>query len=110
MAKKKSPKSRPHTQLKPEAIDLSKLPSACDSSLRLTWVDRMELSTRSDIPVCMMRFYSGIPRSELQEVARLQLATTHARAIVDVLCRSLDYYPDKKKLGEKDGKGKAKKR
>ena len=106
MAKKKSTKS--HTQPKPATIDLTTLPQSYDESLRLTWVDRSEFSYRKDPPVCMLRFYSGIPNLGLQEVARLQMATGHARAIVDLLCSGLDYYPEKPRA--KDGKGKPKKR
>ncbi len=72
----------------------------------------MEFAIRGgDEPGCTMQFFSAIPNNkQLQEVARLQMSPRHACAVVDVICRLLDYYPDKKKLSEKDGKERSKKR
>lgn len=77
-------------------IDVSTLPKESDPTLRLIWVDRMELSVRADTPVATMRYYSVL-LDHLSEACRLQMSTVHLRSMVDVMCRSLDYYPDKPK-------------
>jgi hypothetical protein len=78
-------------------VDPSTLPKESDPSLRLIWVDRMELLSRGDAPIGMLRFYSAIGNEKLTEAARLQTTHAHLRGIVDVLCRTLDYYPAKSK-------------
>jgi hypothetical protein len=55
----------------------------------------MELSIRADIPVATLRFYSVVT-DRLVEACRVQTSVEHVRQIVDVLARSLDYYPTKK--------------
>jgi hypothetical protein len=59
------------------------------------WVDRMELSLRADAPIAMLRFFSIVPPNILIESSRLQTTVSHAKSMIDVLCRSLDYYPTK---------------
>jgi hypothetical protein len=46
----------------------------------------------------MLRFFAALPDPDrLTEVSRVQTSTTHARQIVDILCRGLNYYPSKPK-------------
>lgn len=75
-------------------LDTRALPKESDPSLGLLWVDRMELSIRSDVPIATLRFY-GVVTDRLCEAARLQTSISHLQAIADLLCRSLDYYPSK---------------
>lgn len=76
---------------------MTKLPRESDPSLRLVWVDRTELSLRSDAPIGTLRFHSVVGEEKLAEACRLQTTVTHLRAIVDLLCKQLDYYPAKAK-------------
>ena len=76
------------------ALRLDELPKESDPSIRLIWVDSMEVAVRGDVPVVTLRFYSAL-REKLAEACRVQTSTTHLRSILDVLCRSLDYYPSK---------------
>lgn len=87
----------------PATLKLSELPKQADTSLKLLWVDRMELAVRGDAPVATLRFYSAF-LDHLSEACRLQTSTAHLRAMVDVICNALDYYPSKTK-----GRGKPKK-
>jgi len=70
------------------------LPTESNHSLQLIWVDRMTLGVRSDIPVATIRFHSITP-GRLVEACRLQTTVKHLHEIVDVICRSIDYYPEK---------------
>ncbi len=101
MAKKTSQKKRcgaakrsSPTQAKTQTIDLGDLPIEQDPALRLTWVDRMNIAYRADIPVVTLRFYSAL-KDQLCEASRLQTSVPHLRQIVDVICRAIDYYPKK---------------
>ncbi len=73
---------------------MSKLPKVSDPSLQLVWVDRMEIAVRADVPVVTLRFYTAMI-DHLSEVSRLQTSVTHTRAIIDVLCRNVEYYPSR---------------
>ena len=75
-------------------IDMSKLPKVSDASLRLVWVDRMEIAVRGDEPLVTLRFYSAVV-DHLSEVSRIQTSVTHIKAIIDVLCRNIEYYPSR---------------
>ncbi len=79
------------------ALDTAKLPRESDPSLRLLWVDSTDLLLRSDVPIGTLRFYSVVGKEKLAEACRLQTTVTHLRAIVDLLCSQLDYYPAKPK-------------
>jgi hypothetical protein len=56
------------------------------------WVDTMEMLSRSEPQVVLMRFFSIVPEA-LVEVARIQTPLVHVRRMIDVLCKSLNYYP-----------------
>lgn len=75
------------------SVNVQKLKREHDPSLQLTWVDLMEIHLRGDIDVATLRFYSAVGGTIAAEACRLQTSTTHLKAIVDVLCRTLDYYP-----------------
>ena len=88
-------KKAPVKRLRP--VDITRLERESDPAIRLAWVDRMEVSMRSDIPVGTLRFYSAVGDEKLTEASRIQTSVAHMRQIVDVLCRCLDYYPSKPK-------------
>lgn len=60
------------------------------------WVDHMELAVRADIPIATIRFYAICPPF-IVESSRLQTSVDHLKKIVDVLSKSLNYYPSKAK-------------
>ncbi len=78
-------------------VNTTKLPRESDPSLRLVWVDKTDLFLRGDVPIGTLRFYSLVGNEKFAEACRLQTTVTHLRAIVDLLCRQLDYYPAKPK-------------
>jgi hypothetical protein len=60
------------------------------------WVDQTRLVLRDDFPIASLIFYSVIPdQGIIEETARIQTSVEHLRKIVDLLCRQLDYYPDR---------------
>ena len=75
-------------------VDLASLPVESSPGLPLQWVDRMELTARSEIPVVTLRFYSVVV-DRMVEACRLQATADHCKKIADAICRSLDYYPTK---------------
>ena len=79
------------------SVDMAKLPRESDPSIRLVWVDKTDLLLRGDVPIGTLRFYSVVGKERLAEACRLQTTVTHLRAIVDLLCGQLDYYPAKPK-------------
>lgn len=96
MAKKKSTNSRLKAQRLPRKVKLDDLPRESDVALRVMWADLMELSVRGDIPVAMLRFYAALP-DKLIEQTRIQTSVKHLRGMIDVLCKTTDYYPSKPK-------------
>ena len=71
------------------------------------WIDRMELAVRGDAPVAMLRFLTIISPQNMLEVCRVQTTVQHLQQIADVLCRSLNHYPEKpvaEKRSSKNGK------
>jgi hypothetical protein len=78
------------------------LPTEERTDLPLTWVDHMMMSVRSDLPVATLRFYSVLlpdSKSEVSksEVCRLQTSVDHLKRMVDVFCRTTNYYPERPK-------------
>ena len=56
----------------------------------------MEITTRSDMPIATLRFYSAL-MDHLSEACRMQMSIQHLRNMVDVICKTLGYYPTKPK-------------
>ncbi len=96
MSKRSRPKTSPSADAKPSAtsIDLSKLPKLQSVALPLIWVDKMEVAIRGDVPVATLRFYSVVGGEAVVEACRLQMSTAHLRAMVDVISKSIEYYPE----------------
>ena len=90
---KKRPRKR-KSELQQLEIDMSKLPKEFNPRLQLIWVDRMEIAVRGDTPVATLRFYTAMV-DHLSEVSRLQTSVTHIKAMIDVLCRTMEYYPSR---------------
>ena len=70
------------------AVNLKKLPKESDPSIRLLWVDTMELVVRHDVPVATLRFYSSLG-DKLVETCRIQTSVPHLKAMADVINRNL---------------------
>lgn len=99
MAKKspsKAKRRRADKARKVETVNLGKIPTIMDAGIKTVWIDRMQLFQRSDLPLATISFSSLIPPDKLVEVGRFQTTVTHLKSIIDVLCRTTDYYPTKK--------------
>ncbi len=80
---------------KVRTINLGKIPTKMDPGIKTVWIDRMQIFMRSDLPIATISFSSLIPIDMLVEVGRFQTTASHLKGIVDVLCRTIDYYPTK---------------
>ena len=92
--KKAGKRGSPKPDREVVAVDVAQLEVIVDPALRLTWTDRMTISLRADVPIATLSFYSLEP-NRLREAARLQASVPHLQEVVDVICRTLDYYPEK---------------
>ncbi len=64
-----------------------------DPSLKTLWVDSFAVAIRKDSMV-ILSFASLLPDAPVAiEVARLATPVEHLKRMVDVACRSLNYYP-----------------
>lgn len=70
------------------------MPTTMDPGIKTVWIDRMQLFLRSD-SLAIMSFASLISPDKVIEVGRFQSTVTHLKAIADVICRNIDYYPTK---------------
>ena len=98
MAKKspsKAKRRRPDKAPKVQTLNLGKMPTVMDSGIKTVWIDRMQIFQRSDLPLATISFASLVPPDKLAEVGRFQTTVPHLQAIVDVICRTIDYYPTK---------------
>jgi len=64
--------------------------------------DVMKLYVQHKAGICQMLFGTAIPvadgdkdKIEVHEQARIVTTTEHAQRIIDVMCSSLNYYPQK---------------
>jgi hypothetical protein len=67
------------------------------------WIDRMSLNLRADAGVAMIRFYTLLVDQEgpsFIEACRIQTARDHLRSMVDVIAKSLNYYPTRESVAE----------
>jgi hypothetical protein len=95
MAKKKpkttQPSEPPHTQISTataRVLNRADLPSI--------WIDKMSLNLRADPGLAMVRFYTLLVDEEgptVVEACRIQTTADHLRKIVEVLAKSLNFYP-----------------
>jgi len=70
------------------------VPKLASSSLPTIWVDSMQMLVREAPPVVMLRFFTFTPEAAI-EIARLQTPVTHIRQMIDVMARSINYYPQR---------------
>lgn len=93
---KKQPRSD-----KPLKVNVREMRAEVNANINTVWVDRMQVFLRSDA-LGMVSFATLIPPERLVEVGRFQMSVAHLKDMVNVLCRSLDYYP-KKEASEPPG-------
>ena len=98
-AKKKRVRKRPSQSSRLESIQIEvepdKLPVLADPTLKLVWADQMSIAVRSGLPVVTLRFLSVLGADRRLEVAHIQISSDHAKRMVDLIARHLDYYPKK---------------
>lgn len=63
--------------------------------MKSLWVDTMGMTVRADVPVATLRFFTVLEDAQ-QEACRIQTNVPHLKRMVDVICRSINYYPTKK--------------
>jgi hypothetical protein len=66
------------------------------SDLPLHWIDSMRVTVREPAHLATLRFFSGLEEGHF-EACRIQLPVDGLKNIVELLCRTLDYYPSKPK-------------
>ena len=76
-------------------INLAQIPVTTNPNLSSVWVDAMNLFVRGDTPVAMLRFLALVPPNTIVEVGRIHTSIDHLKRTIDVLCKSLEYYPTK---------------
>ena len=93
MAKKKSKKkAQPAKKLITGTVQVAELLEPAESTSPL-WVDRTAVFVRTD-GVSLLVFEAAEPdHNRRREVARLTMTNNHARAMLDVMARSLNHYP-----------------
>ena len=80
-------------------VDLQSVQQVRDPFASSIWVDTSSLSLRSDLPIATLRFFEfgsdgqGVPIAT--EVCRLLTSVDHLKSLVNLLSRSIDYYPTK---------------
>ena len=78
----------------------SKMSTVMNPDLPTVWVDTMSITIRTEPRVAMLRFGTVMPEAAY-EACRLQTSVGHLRAMVDVICPAIDYYPEKQKKKKK---------
>ena len=69
--------------------------------LVINWFDVMRMTRRSnaDGGIVIFSFAHVMPEPTKEiagaEIARLATSPTHTKEMIDVMCKSMDYYPDK---------------
>ena len=63
------------------------------------WADYMEVAYREEASLAMLIFYASIPQAQdppiLLETARIQTSLLHIKSIIEVLCGTSGYYPER---------------
>jgi len=95
MARRKSPSAKPKLADKKHPLNLGELPTIIDPNLKSIWIDRMQLFVRGDLPFATLSFSTLIPPDKLIEAVRIQTTIPHMKAMAELICRNLDYYPIK---------------
>lgn len=96
MAQKKSKSAKPKPGPKQIAVHTGEMPTIVDPTLKTVWVDKTNLYVRSDTPVATVSFSTLVSPDKLIECARIQSTVTHLKATVDMICKTIDYYPAKR--------------
>ena len=55
----------------------------------------MNISVRAEAPIAGLTFFTLVEGKVLSEACRVNMTTAHLRAIANVICRSINYYPTK---------------
>lgn len=84
----------PAQQLPLGVIQLSfeTLPKVGNPALPVIWIDATTIAVRGDLPVAMLRFYALLPEAAV-ETLRMQTSIDHLRGLVDLIGKTIDYYP-----------------
>jgi hypothetical protein len=105
MAKKK----KISKSVKPERVRIQtgSVPRMDRPDLPTIWVDRMMINLRTEPDLATLRFYTflmNLDNATTVEVSRLQTSVDHVRQIINVLARTINYYPTPESAAEKNAK------
>lgn len=70
-----------------------------DTSLKSLWVDNVQLAIRED-DVCFCRWSASLPEGFFEQ-AKFMTGKKQLKEIIDTLCFTANYYPDKDGLTNK---------
>ncbi|HDR15404.1 MAG TPA: hypothetical protein ENN79_08005 [Desulfobacteraceae bacterium] len=70
-----------------------------DMSLKSLWVDNLHVAIRED-DVCFLRWSTSLPEGFFEQ-ARLMSGKKQLKEMIDILCFTTDYYPEKEGLTSK---------
>src|ERR1043166_2665036 len=89
---KKTTSSKKHTQLRAKSLsqqrvqtNLQEISAEADPTLKLLWVDKVNVVARSDAPVITLNCYSALPPNRLIESCHIQMSVTHAKKLGEVI-------------------------
>lgn len=80
-------------------VQINEPPKIPRPDLPSIWVDTTGLLVRKEPDICTLRFYTVLTdpedptKSSSIESCRIQTATAHLRALADIICKTLNYYP-----------------
>lgn len=73
-------------------------------SMNSLWADNFQVGVRED-NICLIRFLAALPE-QLIEQSRIMTSRQNLMALIDLLCSTLNYYPEKPKKSPKKSKSK----
>jgi hypothetical protein len=56
------------------------------------WVDNIKVAKRSD-NICALSFYANMPSGHVEQ-ARMFASCDHLKEFLNIMCSSLDYFPE----------------
>ena len=77
--------------------DYKQIQNIINTNLNTLFADSVSLFTRTDRKI-LLSFSQQLPTQHGLECARILIERDHAERLTDILCKNLDYYPEKEKL------------
>lgn len=84
----------PVPAMSPNSHSLDAITKLANPFQPIIWVDGFSVTTRIDVPVGLIRFYSALPDAAI-EVARIQMSGDVLKLLIDSCAAATAYYPKK---------------